>query len=259
MTPLLTNEPSKTQNGTGQSQPYIIREEPLGSTRRLRIATIGAGISGLNMIRTLRKSMTNYEHVVYEKNPEVGGTWYENRYPGCQCDHPSHNYQFTWRPNPRWSQFSACADEIQKYILDLCDDEDMRPEIKTSHQIIGARWKPDTSQWVLQVKNLVTGETLEDHCHFLLNATGILKYDPSIFELRSTAADICAPAIGSGQISQVCRALLETSYTVLPGQRVWNIKGSVWLWLAMALLGCRSCRQFNQVIFLPCSQGHGHS
>lgn len=228
MAPSLTTEQSKTQNGTGRSQPYIIREEPLGSTRRLRIATIGAGISGLNMIRTLRKTMTDYEHVVYEKNPDVGGTWYENRYPGCQCDHPSHNYQFTWRPNPRWSKFSACADEIQQYILDLCDDEGMRREIRTSHQVVGARWKPDTSQWILDVKNLVTGEILQDHCHFLLNATGILKYGRlslSPGQLPLT----CAPAIGSGQISQVSRTLLETLYTVLPGQRVWNIKRSVWL------------------------------
>lgn len=227
MAPSLTTEQSKTQNGTARSQSYIIREEPLGSTRRLRIATIGAGISGLNMIRTLRKSMADYEHVVYEKNPEVGGTWYENRYPGCQCDHPSHNYQFTWRPNPRWSQFSACADEIQRYILDLCDDEDMRREIKTSHQVVGARWKPDISQWALQVRNLVTSEILEDHCHFLLNATGILKYGPSIFELASTVADTCAPAIGSGQTSPVSRTLLETLYTALTGQRDWSIKGSV--------------------------------
>ncbi|KAF9893999.1 hypothetical protein FE257_008970 [Aspergillus nanangensis] len=122
---------SPTQNGPPKWPPYTIHESPLGTTRPIRIATIGAGISGLNMIRTLRKSMTDYSHVVYEKNPDVGGTWYENRYPGCQCDHPSHNYQFTWRPNPRWSQFSAGAEEIQKYILYLCEEEEMRPEIRT--------------------------------------------------------------------------------------------------------------------------------
>ncbi|OAG43116.1 hypothetical protein AYO21_02735 [Fonsecaea monophora] len=164
-----------TLNGTDHGKEYHILEQPLGTTRRLRIITIGAGISGINMIRTLRKTMTDYEHVVYEKNPEVGGTWYENRYPGCQCDHPSHNYQFTWKPNPRWTQFSANAEEIKDYAIRCCDDEDMRPEIKLSHKIINAKWCEDLGEWELKIENLVSREIVDDRCHFLLNATGILN------------------------------------------------------------------------------------
>ncbi|KIW84398.1 hypothetical protein Z517_03648 [Fonsecaea pedrosoi CBS 271.37] len=164
-----------TLNGTDHGEEYRILEQPLGTTRRLRIITIGAGISGINMIRTLRKTMTDYEHVVYEKNPEVGGTWYENRYPGCQCDHPSHNYQFTWKPNPRWTQFSANAEEIKDYAIRCCDDEDMRPEIKLSHKIINAKWCEDLGEWELKIENLVSREIVDDRCHFLLNATGILN------------------------------------------------------------------------------------
>lgn len=176
MTFLSSQTPALDHNKNGNQKPYEVLEEPLGTTQHLRIITVGAGISGLNVIRALRKGMTNYDHVVYEKNPEVGGTWYENRYPGCQCDHPSHNYQFTWNPNPRWSQFSANGPEIQEYILRCCEEEDMRSELKTSHQVIGAWWDAAKSQWSLKVKNLATGIMMEDYCDFLLNATGILKY-----------------------------------------------------------------------------------
>lgn len=65
-TPLTINHEA---NGT-----YKVLEELLGSTRCLRIITIGAGASGINMIRTIRKQLNNYEHVVYDKNPQVGGT-----------------------------------------------------------------------------------------------------------------------------------------------------------------------------------------
>lgn len=51
----------------------------------------------------------------------------------------------------------------------------MRPEIKVSHKVINARWNEDNGEWELQIENLATGETIEDRCHFLLNATGILK------------------------------------------------------------------------------------
>lgn len=63
-------------------EPYAIREEPLGTTKHVRIVGIGAGASGINMVRTLRRNLTNYEHVIYEKNEKVGGTWFENTYPG---------------------------------------------------------------------------------------------------------------------------------------------------------------------------------
>ncbi|KAK1450664.1 monooxygenase [Colletotrichum cuscutae] len=127
------------------------------------------------MIRTFRQKLTNFEHIVYEKNPEVGGTWYENRYPGCKCDIPSHNYQFSWKPNKEWSSFLSPAEEIQAYLCRLCDGEDLRRQIKTNHLVTGAFWDEDAGRWTVRVKNLEDGVEFEDHCEFLLNASGILN------------------------------------------------------------------------------------
>ncbi|ROT37421.1 phenylacetone monooxygenase [Sodiomyces alkalinus F11] len=159
---------------------YSIQEVPFGTPRYLRIITIGAGASGLNMIRTLRNTLptSSFEHVVYEKNAEVGGTWFENRYPGCKCDVPSHNYQFSWRKNPEWSSFFAPAAEIEAYLCKLCDDECMRPSIKLSHTIVGARWSEATSRWQLKVHDHEMDVVFNDHADFLIDATGILnKYE----------------------------------------------------------------------------------
>ncbi|KAJ3949097.1 uncharacterized protein N0V96_000209 [Colletotrichum fioriniae] len=87
------------------------------------------------MIRTFRQKLTNFEHIVYEKNPEVGGTWYENRYPGCKCDIPSHNYQFSWKPNKEWSNFLSPAEEIQAY---LCRFNWKWPDIPGLHDFSGS-------------------------------------------------------------------------------------------------------------------------
>lgn len=78
---------------------YTVREQPLGTPKPLRIICIGAGVSGINLLRTLRLNLTSYSAVVYEKNAGVGGTWFENRYPGCACDTPSHSYQYSFAPN----------------------------------------------------------------------------------------------------------------------------------------------------------------
>jgi len=158
------------QNGT-----YSISEAPLGTARRIRIVTIGGGASGINMIRTLRQTLTDYEHIVYEKNPSIGGTWYENRYPGCKCDVPAHNYQYSWRHNPSWSTFFASAQEIEQYLCTVCEEEKMGPSIKTSHQVKGANWNEEKGVWELEIQNTETGEAFQDYGHFLLDATGILK------------------------------------------------------------------------------------
>lgn len=109
MSSILDQNPVAEERGAtggmakGPPDRYQIVEKALGEARDLRIITVGAGASGLNLAYQIDKHMQRVTHVVYEKNPEVGGTWYENKYPGCACDIPSHNYQFTWEPNPEWT------------------------------------------------------------------------------------------------------------------------------------------------------------
>ncbi|KAI2780749.1 FAD/NAD(P)-binding domain-containing protein [Daldinia loculata] len=161
--------------GTVSKPPYTIREAPLGTTKHVRIVGIGAGASGINMIRTLRRNIANYEFVIYEKNEKVGGTWFENRYPGCRCDVPSHNYQFSWRPNPEWSNFFAPAEEIEQYLDRICEEESMSDVIKTQHKVVGAWWNEDRGLWDLSVVDLETGQEFRDNANFLINASGILN------------------------------------------------------------------------------------
>lgn len=156
--------------------PYVVQEKPLGRTKHVRIVCIGAGASGLNMIRTLRRNLTDYELVVYEKNGGVGGTWFENQYPGCRCDVPSHNYQFSWRPNPEWSNFFSSAEEIHQYLCRVCEEENMGDTIKTRHQVIGAWWDEARGVWDLKVRDLASGKEIHDHANFVIDGSGILKY-----------------------------------------------------------------------------------
>jgi len=59
---------------------YVVEEHPLGEPRKLRVITIGAGASGLNIAYQIGKHMKNIDLQLYEKNNEVGGTWLENRF-----------------------------------------------------------------------------------------------------------------------------------------------------------------------------------
>ena len=71
------------------SGPAAISERPIDQHRPLKLIYIGAGISGIVAAIQFLKAVPHLELTIYEKNPELGGTWFENRYPGCACGKPS--------------------------------------------------------------------------------------------------------------------------------------------------------------------------
>ncbi|KAM6535985.1 hypothetical protein FALCPG4_005508 [Fusarium falciforme] len=133
------------------SQP----EELVGTAflrRKLKIVMLGAGISGIQFAHDVDTRMENVELEVYEKNPDVGGTWYENRYPGCACDVPAHTYHFSWAPNKRWSKFFAPAPEIRQYLSDVVDKHGLRKYMHFNHRAVSAQWQDDSSTWRLELE-----------------------------------------------------------------------------------------------------------
>src|SRR5438034_10618429 len=67
------------------------------------VLIVGAGFSGICMgIKLLEAGVKNF--LIIEKSEDLGGTWYENRYPGCACDVPAHLYSFSFDRNPNWTR-----------------------------------------------------------------------------------------------------------------------------------------------------------
>jgi cation diffusion facilitator CzcD-associated flavoprotein CzcO len=65
-------------------------------------------------IRLLQHGMTDF--VVLERAADVGGTWRDNRHPGCACDVPSALYSFSFELNPSWSRNFSGQREIWDYL-----------------------------------------------------------------------------------------------------------------------------------------------
>lgn len=156
---------------------YRILEQPYGSLTPLRIIHIGAGASGICFSKFYEDKLmsSNVSLQLYEKNHDVGGTWLENRYPGCACDIPSACYQFTWARNPNWSQYYSESPEIWKYFKDIADRLGLNKYIKLRHEVVKAEWKDDAGQWEITIRNLDDGSEFVDTCHVLVNGNGILN------------------------------------------------------------------------------------
>lgn len=84
----LLNTQGAQANGDGHStqaqtgNQWQLHDAPVENQRPIKVIVIGAGYSGLYMGIRIPERLRNCELVIYEKNPQVGGTWYENRYPG---------------------------------------------------------------------------------------------------------------------------------------------------------------------------------
>ncbi|KAI1918440.1 hypothetical protein LOZ65_004896 [Ophidiomyces ophidiicola] len=156
--------------------------EPFPERKAFKIIMMGAGAAGIDFVHHAAiafRDDPDVEFVVYEKNPDIGGTWLENRYPGCACDIPSASYQFQWRPNPEWTKYYSPSEEIWEYFKKVVDEEDMMRYIQLRTRVIHAAWKEAKSKWVIHLvqkdrEGNVTKEWNEE-CDVFLSGSGILN------------------------------------------------------------------------------------
>lgn len=165
--PTLFNWNNEDENG------YQITEQPMGTKRQMKIVILGAGASGINFLKLAQDQLEDVELVCLEKNPEVGGTWFENTYPGVACDIPSVSYQFTWEPYI-WPEYYSSGAEIQKYLRGIVDKYGLMQYIRLQHAITGAEWREDVGKWHITATG-PDGKLVEETCDVFVNGGGVLK------------------------------------------------------------------------------------
>ncbi|KAK0363158.1 hypothetical protein LTR91_023303 [Friedmanniomyces endolithicus] len=148
------------------------------SNRKLRVLTIGAGVTGILMAYRIQKDCPNVEHVIYEKNEDIGGTWLENRYPGAACDIPSHAYTYQFALNPDWPRFFSYSPDIWKYLDKVCKTFDLRKYMTFHTEVAGCWWDDGKGEWKVKLREIRDGKVVRefgDTCHLLLHGAGILN------------------------------------------------------------------------------------
>ncbi|RNI25302.1 flavin-containing monooxygenase [Flexivirga caeni] len=113
------------------------------------LVIVGSGFSGIGMAIAAKNRGRDF--VVLEKGDEIGGTWRDNRYPGCECDVPSHLYSFSFELNPYWSKAYATADEIQDYLLYCVEKYDLRPHLRFGSTVARMTYDEGLAAWHLTV------------------------------------------------------------------------------------------------------------
>ena len=144
----------------------------LRSAPAVSVLVVGAGIFGLSMAVQLKR--LGIAFTVVEKNTEVGGTWFENRYPGCGVDTPNHFYSYSYAPNHGWKHYFSPRDELFAYVDGFATDQDLRRHIQFDTELVAATWDDDAQQWEATLRRSDGGSTVDEtvRANVLVTAIG---------------------------------------------------------------------------------------
>lgn len=134
-------------------RPWIDRSKTEGRRKPpagFKVLVIGAGLTGMAAATKLREA--GYDYVVIEKNSDVGGTWYENRYPGVGVDTPSHFYSFSWEIWPDWTHYHPQGADMQRYMLAVADKYNLREKMRFNTAVETLVYDDKSGTWTVTVR-----------------------------------------------------------------------------------------------------------
>ncbi|KAI9706761.1 MAG: hypothetical protein M1820_004731 [Bogoriella megaspora] len=164
----------------GGSKPWP--QVPVGNKDHTNAAVliIGAGISGnfaLTFCCTIKRLLKSAS---IEKSSGVGGTWNDNKYPGCSCDVWSLLYSYSFDQNPDWSREYPGQEEILDYLVDVAQKYNLYKYIRFNTAVDEARWNDSNKKWETSVtvsgtKDAEFSPSYTISSYFLVSAVGQLN------------------------------------------------------------------------------------
>ena len=142
------------------------------STLTPDVVVVGAGFAGMAALAQLRDRGFSVTGV--ERGPEVGGTWYWNRYPGLRCDIESQQYSYSWDPALEqewtWRERYASQPEILSYARWVADRLELRALIQFGVEVQAMHFSEESETWQVLLSD---GSTLTSR--WVILATGALS------------------------------------------------------------------------------------
>jgi cation diffusion facilitator CzcD-associated flavoprotein CzcO len=117
-----------------------------GPASTVDVAIVGSGFGGIGMGYRLKQAGI-HDFVILERAEGVGGTWWWNTYPGCQCDIPSHLYSLSFALNPAWSRTYPLQEEIRDHLERTAVRLGLMPHMRFRHDVQWVRWDDELRLW----------------------------------------------------------------------------------------------------------------
>jgi cation diffusion facilitator CzcD-associated flavoprotein CzcO len=136
------------------------------------VVVVGAGVAGIYQIKLLADR--GVDATVLDAAPDLGGTWYWNRYPGARFDSESYTYGYSFSKELlnewHWKERFSSQPENLRYLNYVVDKFDLRKYMQFSCRVEAAHFDEKQNLWRLQISD---GRELT--CRFLILAVGLLS------------------------------------------------------------------------------------
>ncbi len=167
--PATYREYVREQTGIGPI-PHV---PPLNAPDGYHVLIIGAGVTGVLAARTL-DGLGLHSYTIVDKNPEAGGTWWVNQYPGCRVDTPSLLYSYTFDQDPGWPEHFSRQPELLKYVKRTAEQANIGDRMRCSTEVAAMQWDQDRTQWHVELVG-ANGERSTMWADAVIAALGILR------------------------------------------------------------------------------------
>jgi len=134
-----------------------------------KVLIIGAGLTGI--ASGIKLAEAGYDYVIIEKNPDVGGTWFENRYPGVGVDTPSHFYSFSFEINTEWNYYHPKGGDMQEYFLRVAKKYGIPERTIFNTRVLSCVYDSSIMTWRVMVR-AADGKESVIEANAIINAHG---------------------------------------------------------------------------------------
>ena len=145
-----------------------------------RVLIIGAGMSGI--LAAIRLQAAGINYLMVDKNSEIGGTWFENTYPGCQVDSANHLYNYIFEPNHQWPGHFSSRESLFDYFTGVVERHGVRKHTQLNTLINSAVYDEESSSWTVQFES-ADGLTRTEAFNAVISACGQLN-TPAFPDIR---------------------------------------------------------------------------
>jgi len=143
-----------------------------GTRSHYEVIVVGAGVAGIYQIKRLAD--LGVDALVLDAAPDLGGTWYWNRYPGARFDSESYTYGYSFSRELldewHWKERFSAQPENLRYLNYVTDKFDLRKYMQFNCKVEAATFDEANDLWRLKLDD---GRELT--CRFVILAIGLLS------------------------------------------------------------------------------------
>lgn len=150
-----------------------VKTRPLNPPAGFNVVIIGAGVTGV-LAGLMLDQLGLPSFTIYDKNPEPGGTWWLNQYPGCRVDTPSLLYSYSFAMDRGWPEHFSHQPDLLKYVKDIAGSHNFGARLQCNTSVETMTWNEKTTKWDLDIVRH-DGAREKVSANFVIGATGLLR------------------------------------------------------------------------------------